>query len=532
MDYRKQGFGTQTADTGYVPRIVIVDDDEVHLQFIKMVILKEQFTCELQLYSSARQTLGILAENPCDLLLLDVKMPEMDGFEMIDHLKKNPATADIPVIFLTASHETEDLVRAYEAGAADYISKPINSAVLAVRIRSVLQRMALENELKLRNEDLLRANRFKDELLSICSHDLRAPLAAIEVICSSLAGKRQLGGAPGEQPPADRIMNQSRLARRLVDNLLDYNKIEQGMLVPSHTFFSAREFLLECAEAELPLVQANGLTLRTDLPGEDVLVFGDRELLAQAVRNPLGNAIKFAASELSLAGGTAEMTAARGGWLEIRITDDGSGIPAEKQDEIFEKYAKGDPNGMGSGLGLYIAREVLAAHGGTIRVEPGGGRGTTLKLLVPHAFVREQLPDLSPCAQARGLVISPSRATAELLEGILVEGGLVYLVSEVSGAPDADAPARHDADFVVVDLTDPEINFFKLTKMINKAGESAHWIFYGAATEAETLGRLVRVPFSHLPAPVNPLTYLNLVASLTEKLPQIDPKPETARSRK
>ena len=502
------------AGGGYIPKIMIVDDDDAHLQFIRMVILKENFTCELTLCNSGLQALEMLRRNPADLVLLDVMMPKMDGFQVTAQLKKDPVTRDIPVIFLTSSQETHHVVRAYEGGAVDFISKPINSSVLAVRIHSILQRIQLENELKLRNQELLQINRFKDELLSVCSHDLRSPLAAIEVICRSLQDRGD--GASGEDYRllADKILNQSRLARRLVENLLDYDKIEEGMLLAAPSFFQVREFLLACAEQEQPVVQAQDLELKVNLPEAETLLFGDHELLAQAVRNILGNAVNYAASTVLFTARMEGFSPAEGGRLVVEISDDGPGIDPAKREAIFSKYTKIDPSGGGSGLGLYIASKVVEMHAGKISAGAGDGWATTFTLSLPNAFAPEVLPDLSSLCEAHGVVLSPSKFTAQLLEGVLAEAGMVNVRTEISDAPGPELFGRQRPQFAIVDLDSAEMNFFKLAKTINQVTEPMKWIFYGAPGQVETLEKLGRVPHLHLPAPLNPLVLLNGVKSL------------------
>ncbi len=504
---------------GYIPKIMIVDDDDAHLQFIRMVILKENFTCELTLSNNALQALEMLRRNPVDLVLLDVMMPRMNGFEMIARLRKDPETRGIPVIFLTSSQETDHVVLAYESGAVDYISKPINSSVLAVRIQSILQRIMLENELKLRNEELQQLNRFKDELLSVCSHDLRSPLAAIEVICGSLkeegaGGTGVDGNFENNRTLADKILNQSRLARRLVDNLLNYDKLEEGVLLPSPSFFQVRDFLLDCAEQEQPVLQARELEFKVELRDEDALLFGDHELLAQAVRNVLGNAINYAGSTIALSARVEGITPEEGGRLVIEISDDGPGIEPGKRSEIFNKYSKIDPNGGGSGLGLYIASKVVEMHSGRIAAGVSPGWATTFTLDLPNAFSPEQLPDLSAASEVKGKVISPSRYTGQLLESVLLEAGMVFIDVQITDIVSPEMLMGDRPDFAVIDLESPETNFFKLAKTINQTKAEIRWIFYGSRSKVETFERLVKVPYSHLPAPLNPLVLLNRINRL------------------
>ena len=496
------------------PRVLIVDDDESHLQFIKMIILKEKFPCELMLCSKSPQALEYVKTNPVDLILLDVVMPELDGFEVNSRLKADPDTAHIPVIFLTSTQDTDNVVRAYESGAADFIAKPINSAVLAVRMQAILQRIVLENELKLRNQELEDLNRFKDEMLSVCSHDLRAPLAAIEVICQNLYRADGAEMRPEEKRQVDKIINQSRRARHLVENLLDYHKIEEGMLVPAPSFFAVRKFLATCAEEEQPLMQAREIDFRVTLPEEDVIAFGDRELLGQAVRNILGNAIKFTDDSIELAVEIMDLTQECGGRMQVSITDNGPGISPDNMVRIFEKYTKADPNGSGSGLGLYISKKAVELHGGGLSVTSRPGANTVFTLELPHVYKRDQLPDLSDISECRGLVVSTDKITAQLMESILLEAGMLYVTAQITDLADPQSLRAPLPDFVLVDLEPSALNVFNLVKIINGAGPATKWIYYGSAAKVETIAKLVTPPYAHLESPLNPLGILNLMNSV------------------
>lgn len=493
------------------PRVLIVDDDESHLQFIKMIILKKQFACELMLCSKASQALEYVKANPVDLILLDVVMPEMDGFEVNSQLKGDPDTAHIPVIFLTSTQDTDNVVRAYEAGAVDFIAKPINSAVLTARMQTILQRIVLENELKLRNQELEDLNRFKDEMLSVCSHDLRAPLAAIEVICQTLHRNGDAEARPEDKRQVDKIVNQSRMARHLVENLLDFHKIEEGMLVPTPSFFAVRQFLATCAEQEQPLMQAREIDFRVTLPEEDLIAFGDRELLGQAVRNILGNAIKFTKDSIELAVEIVGLTQECGGRMQVSITDNGPGISPDKMVRIFEKYTKADPNGSGSGLGLYISKKAVELHGGGLSVASRPGANTVFTLELPHVYKREQLPDLSDISECRGLVVSSDKITAQLIESILLEAGMLYVTTQITDLADPNSLPAPLPEFVLVDLEPSALNVFNLVKIINCAGPATKWIYYGSTAKVDTIAKLVTPPYAHLESPLNPLRILSLM---------------------
>jgi len=352
------------------PTIVVIDDEPANLQIIKMAVVREQFRCNLVLLDGARKGLDFLEHHPVDLLLLDVVMPGMNGFEMFAQLKAEPRWADIPVIFLSAVNETRYIIQGLEMGAVDYIGKPLISQVLTARFRSVLRMKFLQRELRKRNQELEDANRLKDEFLSFCSHDLRAPISAIELTCQFLSDQfvtDTAGKAPPEaQELLERIVNQTRLARRLVENLLDMNKIEEGRVVPQPTFFSPRELLQGCVQDHQPMILARNLAIEEDLPAENIVCFGDREMIAQAIRNVLGNAVKFARKRIRVLSRVEGAQAEAGGLWRLEIADDGMGLPPGQEEAIFNKYAKSDLRGPGYGLGLYIAQQTIRLHHGTI----------------------------------------------------------------------------------------------------------------------------------------------------------------------
>ena len=234
------------------PRIVMIDDEKSNLQIVKIIIMRENLESDLSLFENGASALEFIQKNPVDLILLDLAMPEMDGFEIMSRLQADPNTADIPVIFLSAYQEASYILKAFDLGATDFIGKPIISPILTARIRQIIKSRSLEKELRLRNTELVDTNRLKDELLSICSHDLRAPLSAIELICQFLEDTIHERSETSQQELVNRIVSQSRLARRLVENLLDLNRIEQGRLVPASSLFSVDELLEQCVKEEDP----------------------------------------------------------------------------------------------------------------------------------------------------------------------------------------------------------------------------------------------------------------------------------------
>jgi two-component system sensor histidine kinase/response regulator len=491
------------------PRIVIVDDDPAHLQVVKIILTREALVAELHLFEEPIKALEYLETGRVNLILLDVGMSQMDGFAVFERIRNAGPNQATPVIFLTAFKETETILRAFEMGAADVLGKPLISPILIARIRAILDTQDLQRQLRQRNEELEASNRLKDEMLSICSHDLRSPLSAIDLICQFLQEER---GKQSKAVLVNRIVNQSRLARRLVDNLLDLNRIEEGMLVPTPSFFRIRDLIASCADDEGPMMQARGLRLEQALPEDNLLCFADREMIAQVLRNLLGNAIKFTRSTVSLGTRMLHADDPSGGAIEIVISDDGPGVSAEELPSIFDKYRKGDQRNLGSGLGLFISRKMLELHGGRIEVRSAPGKGAHFTLSLPNVFPVSAMPDLSGMTEGHVLVLSASKQNALLLEGILVEASLVHVSKDWS--PDA-AAERPLPQLIVLDAQLPPREVLgQIAPLLKAAQVSPAWILIGSEAEAGTLLPWIAGQAQRLATPLNPLVFLRRVETL------------------
>lgn len=504
--------GKRSASDRPSPRIAMVDDDPAHLQVVKIILMRESLAADLHLFDDPLRALEFLATEPVNLVLLDIGMPRMNGFEVFSRLRAPGPNQTTPVIFLTAFRETDAIVQAFEMGAADVLGKPLISPILTARIRSILDTQDLQRELRQRNDELETTNRLKDEMVSICSHDLRSPLSAIDLICQFLNESLEDRSKHSAPVLVNRIINQSRLARRLVDNLLDLNRIEEGKLLPTPSFFRLRELLAACAEDEVPLLQARGIKLTANFPPEDLLCFGDREMIAQIVRNVLGNAIKFSRSQVTLDAQAPPVGADTAGQISLIVSDDGAGIPAEDVDFVFEKYRKSDMRTLGSGLGLFISRKMVELHHGRIEAWSKPGQGARFTVTLPHVVAAGALPDLSGLTDSRVLVLSASKANALLLEGVLIEAGLIHVTKEWSQDPYAPSSLPH---IVVADAQAPHLErIAQVGRAMKEQGVKAVWLLLGSPGEAAAVERLVDGSYERLDAPVNPLSYLLRIEAL------------------
>lgn len=498
-----------------IPRIAVIDEEPTNLQIIKFILLEESLTCELSLYSSMTDALFQLAAAPVDLVLLGVSPRPDAGMPSLQRLTEHPQLRHTPVIVLSQTTDARMQVEAFQRGAVDFIINPIHPPVLIHRVKRVLEIRRLQQELGDRNERLERTNRQLDELLSVVSHDLLAPLSSIEIICQLLT---DCIGEPGVSPVSPdmlvtRIVNQSQMARRLVQNLLNTHKLEEGVLVATPTFFNVADLLRGCTDEALAIMHAKNLRFTLHVPDAEFISFGDRDQISQALRNLLGNALKFAQTAITVTGKVFPDGPAGAPRVTITVQDDGPGIRETEQGSLFDKFATGDRRGGGNGLGLYITRKMVELQGGHIALADSGEQGTTFAIHLPHVFHMAQFPDLSDVAEARVLIISPLTASAQTMEGILVEGGMVNVDVATPDQVTAACLARA-CELIVLDLHQLDFNWVSLMRLLAQHAGGIPWMVLAHEADRRAIDEVAQHAMIPLRTPLDPLMFLQSVGDL------------------
>ena len=324
------------------------------------------------------------------LILLDVGLPALDGYEVCRRLKNDAATAAIPVLLLSGVYtEGEDRVRGLEGGADAYLCKPVESGELIATIKALLRMRAAEDRLRKMVDELEastrraeEASRLKDEFLSMVSHELRAPLNSIQG-WTSLLRTGQLN--PVETTRALEIIDKSAHAQnRIINDLLDVSSIITGKFQLNLVPVSPAQFIEAALETVRPAAAAKGIALAADLDLDAGMIYADAERLQQIFWNVLSNAVKFTPRD-----GHVTVAIKRcGASLEIRVGDSGQGITAEFLPFVFDRFRQQDSSTTraysGLGLGLAIVRHLMELHGGAVRAESDGDQqGATFVLSFP-----------------------------------------------------------------------------------------------------------------------------------------------------
>lgn len=367
--------------------VLLVDDLPANLLALEALLAGEGVAV-LKAHSG-EEALELLLAHDVALALLDVQMPEMDGFELAEIMRGSERTRHVPIIFVTAGGaDSHRRFRGYEAGAVDFIHKPIEPDILRSKAevffdlhRQRRQIAAQRDELAVAAEALRLADAHKDRFLAVLAHELRNPVAA-------LMSGLDLLGRPRAAAQADEI--RERMGRtlfhlsRMVEDLLDVSRVSEGKVSLRIERVALDEILSSALEGSRHNIEGAGHRLTIDVPQEPVVLDGDYTRLAQVVANLLNNAAKYTPE-----GGEIGLSAlVFGRMVEIRVSDNGVGIPAEMQPHIFgmftqvddhRGYAKG-----GLGIGLALVRQLVELHRGSIRVESAGaGQGSTFIVSLP-----------------------------------------------------------------------------------------------------------------------------------------------------
>ena len=375
-------------------RLLIVDDAP---DVIKILLGMLSDDYDLSFATSGPRALALLAqgEKP-DLILLDVMMPEMDGYAVCAALKQAAETRDIPVIFVTVRTDADSETRALTAGAVDFIHKPLNCEVVRARVKLHLEltqhRDCLEDLVDIRTRELAEArdaaegaNRAKSAFLASVSHELRTPLTAILGLTEAL--RIEAEGTP-EHPslPTLTLIEQSgRQLLGLINGIIDLSRLEAGETELQIGPCSLMEFGQASVRLARNLAESKQQTVDFPAPSPDVLILADGRRLKQALDHLLNNAVKFTPEGgrlgLDIAGDPAAEV------VRLTVWDTGIGIAPEQLPNLFETFVQLDARRArqypGTGLGLAVVRKIVELHGGRVEVDSTPGRGSRFTVTLP-----------------------------------------------------------------------------------------------------------------------------------------------------
>ncbi|MBD8017733.1 MULTISPECIES: ATP-binding response regulator [Kaistella] len=372
--------------------ILIVDDSPENIISLKKVLEKNDF--EVDTASSGEEALKKILKKSYVLIILDVQMPGMDGFEVAEAISGYSKAKETAVIFLSAASANVNLItKGYSSGGLDYISKPVDMNILLLKVKTFYRiyeqsrklhemQVALQEEIEFRKE----AERKKDEFISIASHELKTPMTSIKGYIQLLERSLEKNDIETTRSRLTKVQNQVEKLNLLVADLLDISKIESGKLKFNRRYFSFDEVLDHIVE----VMQQSHPQLKMHKSGfVSAEIFGDEMRIEQVIINFITNAIKYAPGSDQI----EIMTELRDDCVYFSVRDFGIGMSEEHQQKIFDKFYRIEETSerfQGLGIGLYICQEIIDRHGGKIGVNSQPGEGSEFYFTLPLHPVHAQ----------------------------------------------------------------------------------------------------------------------------------------------
>jgi len=350
------------------PSVLIVDDQENIRKVTRAMLGNQGYV--LYEAGDGQSVLEMVRQFTPDVILLDVLMPGMDGLEVCRVLKADRATRHVPVILVTALDGKEDIAEGLDAGADDFLNKPVSRVELQARVRSHMR-------IKQQFDALQSALQLREDLTRMLVHDMRSPLTSI-LIFSQLISKAE-GISERVARHAQRIHSQAQRLDSFTNDLILAAKMEQGQMLLSRTEFDLGEHLRNVLKDSEALAQSKNIQLEISIPEQPVMVKYDQRLLERVICNLLANAVKYSPAGVPVSVTTVppHPEDLEEGW-KIRVSDLGPGVPEQDRERIFDKFeiVKMKKEGISQvGLGLPFCRMVAEAHGGKVNLNPNQPTG-------------------------------------------------------------------------------------------------------------------------------------------------------------
>jgi signal transduction histidine kinase len=359
------------------PVILVVDDESA---FRKALRFSLEPAYDVVDAADGRSALQTISAKHVDLVLLDVRMPEVDGLEACRKIKQTRSDEFLPVLLLTAYSAREDRMAGLEAGADDFLAKPIGRDELLLRVRLFLRLREQERIIRRQVEELQKFQSLKEDLVSMIIHDLRNPLTGIEGHIDLVERELERGDLAGAQSDLAGAKEASRRLREILEDVLQVQSLEEQPTLRRERL-SVRALIRESMISIQGAARARGVRVEL-IEGEDLVLSIDRKLFVRSLENLLSNAVRY-----SPQGESVEISCRSAGNLAcLQIADRGPGIPQGHRTDLFRKFKSMEGPGSarrGIGLGLYLVKLVAQAHGGDISVRDREGSGSVFRLDLP-----------------------------------------------------------------------------------------------------------------------------------------------------
>jgi signal transduction histidine kinase len=450
-----------------LPKLLLVDDRPENLLALEGLLRRSD--AEILKAESGKRALELLLEHEVALALIDVQMPELDGFALAELMRNVERTREIPIIFVTAGlHDRDRVFKGYESGAVDFLVKPLDARILASKVSVFLQLYRQKQLLIAANAQLVEADRRKNEFLAVLSHELRNPLAPIKNSLYIL--DRAAPGGEQARRALRVIDRQATQLSNLVNDLLDVTRITRNKIRLQKERLDVNQLVRRAVEDSRSFFVRSEVRLSYDLAATPVLVHADATRVAQIVGNLLQNAAKFT----SHGGRTHVSVVAEAGQSVIRVVDNGVGMAPDTVARLCQPFMQADQSldrsKGGLGLGLALVKGLVELHGGSIEAQSDGlGKGSAFVVRLP---LDETLAPEKPALRASGpqvsrrvLIIEDNLDAAESLREALELSA--HEVAVANNGPDGIEKARSfRPDVVLCDIGLPGMDGYEVARAI------------------------------------------------------------------
>lgn len=362
-------------------KVLVVDDVKTNVLLLKVML--EQEKLQVSTAQDGYEALDILSKEKIDLLLLDVMMPGINGFDLAEQLKSTAKFAAIPILFITALSSTEEIVKGFQLGGSDYITKPFNREELIARVRHQISLIYAKEVILQQTEELKQAIEARDKLYAVIAHDLRSPISSLKMILNVLtlnAKESQLDDNFTEMLDSGNEISEQVFS--LLDNLLKWTKSQLGFLEPIFQAFNLKEIVSGVAEVLQPSAKLKKVDFELQL-APMVAASIDIDIMKTVLRNLIANAIKFSYpnSTITISLKKTDHEAI------VEVRDQGCGISPENQMKLLSKMSRFTTSGTageeGTGLGLLISHQFIQLHHGELFLESEEGKGSCFGFRIP-----------------------------------------------------------------------------------------------------------------------------------------------------
>lgn len=369
-------------------KVLIVDDNKENIDLIAYFLKPQNY--QILTAFDGVEALEIIEHDQPDIILLDIMLPKMDGFQVCERIKKDRKTQFIPIIMITALKELKDKIRSLEVGADDFISKPFENVELLTRVKSLLriknyhdEIQKKNSELEQKNKTLLRLDRFKDELNHHIVHDMKNPLFVIQGNLQMMSMAIEQAASPILKKYVDRIDRSTQNLLRMVLNLIDISKIEDGKMELNHELVNVNELVDKCIHRFKDYPENQGKDFKLDLADGGSTLKIDSSVMERVFDNLISFAVANVPDDGKIEIGSKRVNKS----IEYSIHDFGQQIPMKYSDEMFNKFSqieiKKEGFRVGRGLGLTFCKLAVEAHGGTLSFDPDNKVGNRFILNLP-----------------------------------------------------------------------------------------------------------------------------------------------------